>query len=72
MACAAVPILILQQLAMPRRTKYGLMALLGMGGATVVVVAARFPCIESLDHTTNALCKSAYSVFFGTETYNLT
>lgn len=59
MACAAVPVFILQRLTMPRRTKYGLMALLGMGGATVVVVAARFPCIESLNHTTNALCRSS-------------
>lgn len=46
---------------MPTKTKYGLMSLLAMGGATVVVVAARFPTIGILDfqkHPKNTLCES--------------
>lgn len=60
--CAIIPILILRELMLPRRTKYALMCVLAMGGVTVVIALARFPFIKYLSVYSirkDALCKSA-------------
>lgn len=44
--CAIIPIFIVRNLSMPRRTRYALMAVLAMGGLTVVIALGRFGVIH--------------------------
>lgn len=59
--CAIIPVMILRELLLPRKTKYALMGVLATGGVTVVIAVARFPFIKYLDtgsSRVNALCQS--------------